>query len=63
MSAAWGHVTGVVILLMMLIFISIWIWAWAKRHKPVFDQMAQLPMEDEDEPRGGKSPGSKGDQP
>jgi cbb3-type cytochrome oxidase subunit 3 len=34
----------------MLLFVGIWIWAWHKRHKPTFDYMAKLPMEDEDLP-------------
>jgi cytochrome c oxidase cbb3-type subunit 4 len=36
------------IVLMMVSFIGIWIWAWRKYHKPVFDRMAQLPMQDDD---------------
>ena len=48
MSPFWGHLAGVMIVLMMLSFIGIWIWAWRKYHKPVFDQMAQLPMQDDD---------------
>jgi cytochrome c oxidase cbb3-type subunit 4 len=47
MSPIWGHVAGVVIVLMMLTFIGIWIWAWRKYHKPTFNRMARLPMEDE----------------
>lgn len=48
MSPFWGHLAGVMIVLMMVSFIGIWIWAWRKYHKPVFDRMAQLPMQDED---------------
>ena len=43
----WGHVAGVVIAMMMISFIGIWIWAWRRYHKPTFNRMAQLPMEDE----------------
>jgi cytochrome c oxidase cbb3-type subunit 4 len=53
MSPFWGHLAGVMIVLMMLSFIGIWIWAWRKYHKPVFDRMAQLPMQDEDLPADG----------
>ncbi|MEW9571433.1 cbb3-type cytochrome oxidase subunit 3 [Rhodanobacter sp. Si-c] len=53
MSPFWGHLAGVLIVLMMVSFIGIWIWAWRKYHKPVFDRMAQLPMQDEDMPVGG----------
>ncbi|QRP65621.1 cbb3-type cytochrome c oxidase subunit 3 [Rhodanobacter sp. FDAARGOS 1247] len=34
---------------MMVSFIGIWIWAWRKYHKPTFNRMAHLPMEDEPE--------------
>jgi cytochrome c oxidase cbb3-type subunit IV len=47
MSPLWGPVAGAMIILMMLSFIGIWIWSWNSRHKPVFDQLAQLPMEDD----------------
>ena len=50
MNPFWGHLAGVLIVLMMLSFIGIWIWAWRKYHKPVFDQMAQLPMQDDELP-------------
>ena len=53
MSPFWGHLAGVMIVLMMVSFVGIWIWAWRKYHKPVFDQMAQLPMQDEDVPADG----------
>ena len=47
MSPVWGQVAGALIVLMMLTFIGIWIWAWRRHHRPVFDQLAQLPMQDE----------------
>ncbi len=50
MSPFWGHLAGVMIVLMMVSFIGIWIWAWRKYHKPVFDRMASLPMQDDDIP-------------
>jgi len=49
----WGHIAGVFIVLMMGSFLGIWFWAWRKRHKPVFDRLAHLPMEDEDLPVDG----------
>jgi cytochrome c oxidase cbb3-type subunit 4 len=51
MNPVWGHVAGVFIVLMMVTFIGIWIWAWLPRHKRVFGDLAQLPMQDEQEPR------------
>ncbi len=46
MSALWGHVIGVVTVILMATFIGIWIWAWRPRHRPVFDELAQIPMQD-----------------
>jgi len=50
MNPVWGHVAGVFIVLMLATFIGIWIWAWRKRHKAVFDRMAQLPLELDEQP-------------
>jgi cytochrome c oxidase cbb3-type subunit IV len=47
MHPIWGYIAGGFILLMMFSFIGIWIWAWRKRHKPTFNRMARLPLEDE----------------
>lgn len=47
MNPIWGTVVGIFIAVMMLTFIAIWIWAWRKYHKPTFNRMAHLPMEDE----------------
>lgn len=47
MNPIWGEVLGYVTVVMMALFIGIWIWAWRKRHKKVFDRMAELPMEDD----------------
>jgi len=33
----------------MLAFIGIWIWAWLPNHKRAFDQLALLPMQDEED--------------
>ncbi|MEW9625072.1 cbb3-type cytochrome oxidase subunit 3 [Rhodanobacter geophilus] len=53
MSPFWGQLAGVMIVLMLLSFIGIWIWAWRRYHQPVFDRMAQLPMQDEGLPVDG----------
>lgn len=47
MSAIWGNVIGVFIVIIMTTFIGIWIWAWRARHKPLFEKMAAIPMEDD----------------
>jgi cytochrome c oxidase cbb3-type subunit 4 len=49
MSALWGHLIGVMIVLLMLVFIGIWIWAWLPHHKDAFDDLARLPLRDEDQ--------------
>ncbi|QHS11568.1 cbb3-type cytochrome c oxidase subunit 3 [Sinimarinibacterium sp. NLF-5-8] len=36
------------IVLMLLVFIGIWVWAWGARHKPTFDRLSRLPMEDDE---------------
>src|SRR5690606_7912668 len=46
MSALWGHMVGVLILVMMTTFIGIWVWAWLPRHRRVFDELAEIPMLD-----------------
>ena len=51
MSPLWGHIAGIVTVVVMLAFIGIWVWAWLPSHKPDFDVLATLPMEDrKDEP-------------
>lgn len=47
MNPIWGHIAGAFIVLMLISFIGIWIWAWRKYHKPTFNRMAKLPMEDD----------------
>ncbi len=47
MSFHIGTMDGVITVILMLLFIGIWIWAWRKKHKPTFDRMAALPMEDD----------------
>ena len=51
MSAVWGHVVGVLIVVIMLSFIGIWIWAWLPHHKRQFDALARLPLDDDATPR------------
>ncbi|HEX7338966.1 MAG TPA: cbb3-type cytochrome c oxidase subunit 3 [Rhodanobacteraceae bacterium] len=47
MNPVWGHVIGVITVIMMVTFLAIWYWAWRKYHKPTFDRMAAIPMEDD----------------
>jgi cytochrome c oxidase cbb3-type subunit 4 len=46
MNALWANAIGVGIVLVMLVFIGIWLWAWSPWHKPAFDSLARLPMDD-----------------
>ncbi|HET6433868.1 cbb3-type cytochrome c oxidase subunit 3 [Dyella sp.] len=46
MHPAWGHIIGGITVVLMVTFVGIWVWAWRKRHRPVFQAMAGLPMED-----------------
>jgi len=48
MNPLWGHLIGVMIVLLMVVFLGIWIWAWLPHHKTVFDELALLPLDDED---------------
>lgn len=47
MNPILGNLIGVFIVIIMSTFIGICIWAWAARHKPVFEKMASIPMEDD----------------
>jgi cytochrome c oxidase cbb3-type subunit IV len=51
MSQAWGHVAGVITVVLMATFICIWAWTWLPWHKRDFDELARLPMQDEDDAR------------
>jgi len=50
MSALYGNFIGVMIVLIMLTFIGIWIWAWLPQHERVFDDLARLPLQDDEAP-------------
>ena len=48
MSSLWGHLAGVITTTLMISFIGTWIWVWNRRHKPEYDALARLPMQDEE---------------
>ena len=50
MSALHGNLIGVMIVLIMVTFIGIWIWAWLPQHESAFDDLARLPLQDDDAP-------------
>lgn len=45
-----GIVNGVIIILLIISFAGLTMWAYSKRRKPDFDEAANLPFADEDEP-------------
>lgn len=45
MDMTW--VRGLVLILMIVAFMCMWIWAWSKKRKPVFDEAARLPLEED----------------
>jgi cytochrome c oxidase cbb3-type subunit IV len=51
MNPLWGTVVGIVTLVVMLVFIGIWAWAWLPRHKPAFNALAKVPMQDSESER------------
>lgn len=52
-----GIVRGVITLVLMILFIALAMWAWSSRRKELFDSMARMPLdEDDDRPiRGDES--------
>lgn len=65
-----GTFRGIITGLLILAFVGITWWAYSKRRKPDFDEAAQLPFADDDEPanrdksasqNGADSRKSKGD--
>lgn len=44
-----GTLKGIVTLVLLILFIGIWVWSWQKRRKDVFEKMAALPLEDNNE--------------
>ncbi len=45
-----GTINGVIIILLIISFVGLTLWAYSKRRKPDFDEAANLPFADEDEP-------------
>ncbi|WP_280553180.1 cbb3-type cytochrome c oxidase subunit 3 [Halomonas sp. 25-S5] len=45
-----GTVNGVIIILLIIAFVGLTLWAYSKRRKPDFDEAANLPFADDDEP-------------
>ena len=41
-------VRGILLILLIIAFAWLWIWAWGRGRKEVFDEMASLPLEEDD---------------
>ena len=53
-----GTVRGLITLALFVAFIALVFWAWSKRRKAVFDEMAQLPLNENppEKEQGSKTP-------
>jgi len=49
MSELGGHLIGAMIVALLVVFIAIWVWAWLPYHKNAFDDLARLPLRDDEE--------------
>lgn len=38
---------GVALVLLMIAFLAMWAWAWSDKRKADFDEMSQLPLEED----------------
>jgi cytochrome c oxidase cbb3-type subunit 4 len=48
-----GVVRGIITLTLLLLFIVLAVWAWGRSRKGVFDQMARLPLEEDEDSNDG----------
>ena len=44
-------VRGLLTLTLLVLFVRLTIWAWSARRKPMFDSLAQLPLEQDGDAR------------
>ena len=49
--AVWGQIAGALIIAMLVSFCGIWVWAWHAYHKSKFDELARLPLDEEEQPK------------
>lgn len=43
-------IRGIITAILLLLFLWLIAWAWSRRRAAVFDEMARMPLEDEDTP-------------
>lgn len=48
MSELGANISGVMTGLLLLMFLGICLWSWSSRRSDAFEQMSQLPLEDDD---------------
>lgn len=41
-----GLISGITLILLIVVFIGIWYWAWHPKNKKSYDELAQLPLEE-----------------
>lgn len=41
-----GVLSGILTAILIVAFLGIWAWAWSKKNRSAFDEMAKLPLED-----------------
>lgn len=42
-----ANISGIMTALLLIMFVGICVWSWSSRRKPGFDEMSQLPLEDD----------------
>ena len=42
-----GFFRGVIAAVLLVLFIALWLWAYSRHRRPVFDALAELPLEDD----------------
>jgi cytochrome c oxidase cbb3-type subunit 4 len=51
-----GVVRGILTLALLVFFVGLALWAWRGRRKPLFDQLARLPLEEDSTTDRGDGP-------
>jgi len=47
-------VRGVITLVLMFLFIALAVWAWSGKRKELFDSMARMPLDDDNDVPGNR---------
>ncbi|MDH4048071.1 MAG: cbb3-type cytochrome c oxidase subunit 3 [Gammaproteobacteria bacterium] len=49
-----GIVRGLITAALLVLFLGIWAWTWSRKRKVEFDEAAQLPLQDDRQPKNRK---------